>query len=97
MPGPLPVGSVGLFFAGIVALVAFVLGSTRLARLEGTRPTLPWPSRMLSRPPTEEDPPILCAICQRPIPLGRGRYRTAQGDVHEECYQEQRDKRERSP
>jgi hypothetical protein len=38
---------------------------------------------------TTEEPRILCAICQRPIPPGRGRYRTEKGDVHEECYEEQ--------
>jgi hypothetical protein len=27
-----------------------------------------------------------CAICGRPIVPGSGRYRTEEGDVHEECY-----------
>ncbi len=35
----------------------------------------------------EEEPPTLCAICKRPILPGRGRYRTEEADVHEECYQ----------
>jgi hypothetical protein len=44
-----------------------------------------------------KEPPILCAICQRPIPPGCGRYRTDKGDVHEECYQEQQGKPNPSP
>jgi len=35
----------------------------------------------------EEEPPTLCAFHKRPILPGRGRYRTEEGDVHEECYQ----------
>jgi hypothetical protein len=97
MPGPLLVASAGLFFAAILTLVAFVLGSMLFDQLKWARPTMPWPSRMPSRSPAEEDPPILCAICQRPIPPGRGRYRTEQGDVYEECYQEQRDKPKPAP
>ena len=30
----------------------------------------------------------MCAICKRAILPGSGRYRTDEGDVHEECYQE---------
>ena len=28
-----------------------------------------------------------CVICGRPIVPGSGRYRTEEGDVHEECYE----------
>ena len=89
MPGPLLVASVGLLFTAIMALVAFVAAAMAIERW--------WPSRMPGRSPTEADPPIPCAICQRPIPPGGGRYRTEQGDVHEECYQEQRRKPKPSP
>lgn len=41
-----------------------------------------WPAMM-----AEEEPPTLCAFRKRPILPGRGRYRTEEGDVHEECYQ----------
>ncbi len=41
-----------------------------------------WPAMM-----AEDEPPTLCAICKRPILPGSGRYRTEEGDVHEECYQ----------
>jgi CheY-like chemotaxis protein len=43
----------------------------------------------------EEHDPVICAICKRPIPPGSGRYRTKEGDVHEECYRE-REGREKS-
>jgi hypothetical protein len=43
----------------------------------------------------EEHGPVICAICKRPIPSGSGRYRTKEGDVHEECYRE-RKRREKS-
>jgi hypothetical protein len=31
---------------------------------------------------------IFCAVCQRPILPGQGRYRLEEGDVHEECYED---------
>jgi hypothetical protein len=43
----------------------------------------------------EEHGPAICVICKRPIPPGRGRFRTEEGDVHEECYRE-RERREKS-
>ena len=43
----------------------------------------------------EEHGPVICAICKRPIPPGSGRFRTEEGDVHEECYRE-RERREKS-
>ena len=89
MRAPLLVASVGLLFTAIVALVAFVAAAMAIERW--------WPSRMPDRSPTEAGPPIPCAICQRPIPPGRGLYRTEQGDVHEECYQEQCRKPKPSP
>jgi hypothetical protein len=36
----------------------------------------------------EVEPSNTCAICKRTILPGSGRYRTEEGDVHEECYQE---------
>jgi CheY-like chemotaxis protein len=42
-----------------------------------------------------EHRPVICAICKRPIPPGSGRFRTEEGDVHEECYRE-RERREKS-
>jgi hypothetical protein len=36
----------------------------------------------------EVEPSNTCAICKRVILPGSGRYRTKDGDVHEECYQE---------
>jgi hypothetical protein len=39
--------------------------------------------------------PVICAICKRPIPPGSGRFRTEEGDVHEECYRE-RERRKKS-
>lgn len=36
----------------------------------------------------EVEPSNTCAICKRPILPGSGRYRTEEGDVHEECCQE---------
>jgi hypothetical protein len=35
----------------------------------------------------DEETQTNCAICGRPIVPGSGRYRTEEGDVHEECYQ----------
>ncbi len=43
-----------------------------------------------------EEPAVLCAICQCPIPLGSGRYRTRKGDVQEECYRRRQRKAEPS-
>ena len=52
--------------------------------------------RVLSRPfhvpfrslPSKEDEVSVCVICKRPIAPGKGRFRTAEGDAHEECYKE---------
>jgi hypothetical protein len=35
----------------------------------------------------DEESQANCAICGRPIVPGSGRYRTEEGDVHEECYE----------
>ena len=40
----------------------------------------------------KEHSPAICVICKRPIPPGSGRFRTEEGDVHEECYRERREK-----
>jgi len=39
--------------------------------------------------------PVICAICHLPIEEGSGRYRTEEGDVHQECYECKYDKRAR--
>ena len=36
----------------------------------------------------DEEPSNTCAICKRAVLPGGGRYRTEEGDVHEECGQE---------
>ena len=41
-----------------------------------------------ARMTAEVEPSNTCAICKRAILPGSGRYRTEEGDVHEECYQE---------
>jgi hypothetical protein len=41
-----------------------------------------------ARVTAELEPSNTCAICKRAILPGSGRYRTKDGDVHEECYQE---------
>ena len=33
------------------------------------------------------DEPVLCVICLLPIEPGSGRYRTDEGDAHEDCYE----------
>ena len=37
-------------------------------------------------PPSKEDEVSVCLICKRPIAPGKGRFRTKEGDAHEECY-----------
>lgn len=41
-----------------------------------------------ARMTAEVEPSNTCAICKRAVLPGGGRYRTEEGDVHEECYQE---------
>jgi hypothetical protein len=35
----------------------------------------------------EQDESEICAICQKPIVLGEGRYRVEEGAAHVDCYQ----------
>ena len=41
-------------------------------------------------PPSKEDEVSVCVICKRRIDPGKGRFRTEEGDAHEECYQRTR-------
>jgi hypothetical protein len=38
--------------------------------------------------PSKEDEASVCVICKRPIAPGKGRFRTEEGDAHEECYKQ---------
>jgi hypothetical protein len=35
---------------------------------------------------SKEDEASVCVICKLPIAPGKGRFRTEEGDAHEECY-----------
>ena len=39
---------------------------------------------------SKEDEVSICVIGKRPIDPGKGRFRTEEGDAHEECYKQDR-------
>jgi hypothetical protein len=63
-----------------------VLATIRSRQMQGGR-VLAHSSHVPFRSlPSKEDEVSVCVICKRPIAPGEGRFRTEEGDAHEECY-----------